>query len=286
MASVIQHDWFNITRITDFEIVPLGDIHLGARACLEKEFLELVKYIADNENVYWIGMGDYCDFIQMSDPRFDPKALAPWIQIEDLNNLSSVQAAKFIEYVKPIARKCLCLVRGNHEDSITKYYEHDIYSTIVNAIKREAELSEKQKLALGYTGWLWLKFHLGKDVHSGTRSVRLNLHHGFTGGKLAGAKALNMQRWVWTHNADACIWGHTHNEMAQSESVEDLDKSGKIINCRKVGMIAGTFLSGTGDGYTTYSERKGYFPIPAGEIPRLLLQVTPNKPRVKVKVLI
>jgi hypothetical protein len=107
------------------------------------------------------------------------------------------------------------------------------------------------------------------------------LHHGFVGGKLAGAKALDMQRWLWNHNADLVIFGHSHNTGAQREAVEEVDKADKIKVARRVGCYAGTFLHTTAEGATTYSEIKGYPPLPVGHVEIIL---TPGREQ-KVSVI-
>jgi len=284
MANVIVKEFYNIKNGQTYEIIPLGDVHLGAKACLEAEFKEIVEYIANNPNAFWIGMGDYCDFINMSDPRFDPRTLASWIEMKDLKNLATVQKEQFVQLIKPIAKKCLGLVKGNHEDVIERYYEYDIYSAIVNAIKEAAGLSMKDKLALGMYGWLILKLYTGPKKE-GSRNVKFNLHHGFTGGRLAGAKALNMQRWLWSHAADVTIWGHTHNKMTQAEAIESVDSRDKIIIVPRLGVISGTYMASTVEEGNTYAENKGYLPLPAGDTPRIYITIKAGRPRAIIKAI-
>jgi hypothetical protein len=112
-----------------------------------------------------------------------------------------------------------------------------------------------------------MKFYRSSnDKRGGLRRIRLNVHHGYTGGKLAGAKALNMQRWLWTHNAHVVIFGHSHNTMTQTEAVEELNKMGKLIYSPRIGCYGGTFLRTSTQGTETYSERKGYLPLPLGGV--------------------
>jgi len=282
MANVIIKEFYNVKNNDVIEIIPIGDTHLGSIACLEKELAKIIDHIATHENSYWIGMGDYCEFINMSDPRFDPGSLATWIKLSDLKNLSMVQKEKFLSMIKPIAHKCLAMVKGNHEGVIQKFYEHDIYSAIVTEVKKMGGMSEDTKLAIGMYGWLSLKIYLGNTKISGCRNVKINLHHGFTGGRLSGAKALNMQRWLWSHDADVVIWGHTHNKMLQPEAVEILAKNDKIIIQERIGIISGTYLAGVVEGASTYSEEKGYLPLPAGKTPKLYIKITTHKPRPNI----
>jgi len=127
----------------------------------------------------------------------------------------------------------------------------------VTGIKEQAGRSADDPLAFGYSGWLVLSFYRsGKARRQRATVLKVNLHHGFVGGKLAGAKALNMQRWLWTHEADLVIFGHSHNTMSQVESVEEV-RGAKIVHQHRMGMYCGTFMNGA-----RYAEERGYFPVP------------------------
>ena len=209
-------------------------------------------------------MGDYCDFINVTDKRFDFRSLAKWIRMEHLVDIARAQTDRFLEFTKPIAHKCLALVEGNHEEHIKLRYENSVYDTIVTEMKRNGGMRAKDPLGIGYYGWLILRFMRTDDkIRS---KVKINLHHGFTGGKLAGGKALNMQRWLWTHDCDLALMGHSHNTEVQIESVETVDNAGKAYLKRRVGAFCGTFLASINQDGSSYSERGGYFPLPVGNI--------------------
>lgn len=261
---IITRDFFDVTRPDIFTIADIGDVHIGAAACDEKRLRDKVDRIAGDERCYWIGLGDYCDFINRSDPRFSPGSLAKWITMADLADLAAAQRDRFLDIVKPIAGKCLALVEGNHETAITKHYERGIYSEIVTAIKQFAGHPDDYKLGVGYNGWLILNFYRspkGKRLAQSSK-ISINLHHGFGGGKLAGGKALNLERWLWNHECDIAILGHTHNTMTITGARESV--VGKTVQHKKMlGVIGGTFLgSFNQDGPSTYSEVNGYFPLP------------------------
>ena len=192
MANVLKRDFDGVRRNDTYTIIPIGDIHIGAAGCDEDLLRDTVKFIKSKRNAYWIGMGDYIDAINMSDPRFDAKTLAPWIKMVNLADLAGAQLERFIEILSPIADKCLCMLTGNHEDVIKKYYERDVYSEIVTRIKLAGGFPQDHQMKLDYYGWLRLSFHSKEGAEPGSRTtaIDLNLHHGFGGGKLAGAKAL------------------------------------------------------------------------------------------------
>ena len=273
MAKTIIREYSKWGRADTMKIIPIGDIHIGASACEEDLLRQTVQYILD-ENAYWIGMGDYCDFIQKKDWRFDSDVLADWITMKDLGDLVNAQKNRLIEILAPIAGRCLCLVKGNHEDFIKKKFERDIYSEIVTEIKKLGGMSPDEQLGLDYYGWLMLRFR--RKGSQERRAIKFNLHHGFVGGKLAGAKALNMQRWLWNHETDVVIFGHSHNTAVQREAVEYIDHMGNVKTAVRVGCYSGTFLKSTNGGASTYSEVKGYFPLPIGGVEIVVKPFTSN----------
>ncbi len=65
-----------ITRHTDYEsrtdtfrLIVLSDLHCGNIHSNDKAIRTLVREIADDPFCYWIGLGDYCECINIHDPR-------------------------------------------------------------------------------------------------------------------------------------------------------------------------------------------------------------------------
>jgi calcineurin-like phosphoesterase family protein len=275
--NVLRREFDGIGRSDAIRIVPLGDIHIGSAACHEKLFERVVDRIATDPTCYWIGMGDYAEFINASDPRFNADDLADWIRMSHLGDLARAQRDRFLSMVEPIAGRCLALVEGNHEAAIKRHYERDIYADIVTAVKELAGHPSDYKLALGGHGWLILTFRRQDDEVR--RSFRINVNHGFVGGKLAGAKALNMQRWLWTHNADLVIFGHSHNTAIQVESVEGVTTGGHVTRQNRIGCYSGSFMVGA-----DYAQRKGYLPVPLGYV-EIVIRPGAQYPPDRLKVM-
>lgn len=259
---VLHREWHNLSRADEFHLYPIADPHIGAAACDEDKLKSLVAIIAADDRAYWVGGGDYCDFVNRSDmKRFDPLAMASWLTVADLADLARAERDRFLDITKPIAGKCLGLLTGNHEDAILRHYERDVYSDIVAATKEHGNFPADHQLALGYSGYLDLNFYRSEKKSAGTKII-ISLHHGYTGGRLAGAKALNMQRWLWTHDCHLALFGHSHNTEIQIESVEYVDVKGNIKYQNRIGAFMGTFLRGNINDIDTYSSRAGYAPMP------------------------
>lgn len=282
--KVIRREFYGVKRSQTFTVIPLGDIHLGNAACDEKLLKKVIKRIADDDDCLWIGLGDYAEFINRRDPRFDPRSLADWIELHDLVDLSQVQVDRLCDYLKPIMPKCLALIEGNHESAITHHYERAIYAEIVARTKQEMRTVDH--IGLGMMGWLQLIFRRGdgNKKRGGTTIINISLHHGFVGGRLAGAKALNMQRWLWSHDCDIAIFGHSHNSMNQIERTIGLNAKGQLVKKRKYGLYSGTFLDTATEGIVTYAERRGYLPTPIGGS-EIILRPGATQWRDRIKVL-
>jgi hypothetical protein len=241
----------------------------------EDIFKQKVREVVEDNNCYWIGGGDYCDFINKSDPRFSASILADWFTVPQIDFISEAQVNHFCEIIKPIAHKCLGLLCGNHETAIQRHYEHSVFHEIVGYIKRHGKFRDEDKLALGYDGWIELKFR--RSLTAGTKRVIINCHHGFAGGRLAGAKALAMQRWLWQKDCDIALMGHSHDTLIQSVQVEGLDRNSKFITKKRRGAYCGTFLDTTMPGIDTYSSVRGYPPMPVGGVEIVLRPTASNE---------
>lgn len=274
--KILRRKWTGLDRSSTFRLYPIGDLHLGNSACDEALFRQVVQRVADDEHALWVGLGDYADFVNLSDPRFDPASLSSWVTMRHLGDLARAQADRFLDIVEPIASKCLGLIEGNHERSIAKYYERSIYGELVTGIKLRGGFPVEHQLAFGYSGWLILTFYRHEE-RGAASAIRISLHHGFVGGKLAGAKALNMQRWLWNHDCDLAIFGHSHNTMVQVEAVERV-KGNRVVHDHRIGMYSGTFMNGA-----RYSEKAGYFPLPLTQ-PHAVLRPGAQFHRDRVKV--
>jgi predicted phosphodiesterase len=243
----------------------------------------VVGRVKEEKNTYWIDMGDKCEFINLRDPRFAPDALASWIRVSDMMDLAKAQRDRYLEFIHPIAPKVLGMVEGNHENSILRFFERNIHSEIVSHVKESGGISPEDQIDLGPYGWIQLLFYRDKKKRRGTTTVNINVHHGFVGGRLAGAKALNMQRWLWSHDCDIALMGHSHNTGVQWEAVERIDRGGRVRNSRRVGCFTGTFMEAI-EGETSYAERKGYFPLPISGV-EIILRPGAERARDRIRIM-
>lgn len=237
---------------------PLGDTHVGAAACDEKALARDVARIAADPWSRWIGMGDYLDAITLHDPRWDTAELAAWITARDLRDIVTAQRDRFLELTRPIWGQCLALAAGNHEGAICRHHERDVYREIVGAIQ-PATADPSVSIALEYEGYLRVRFARQTNTvrRGGPPFVPLDayVHHGYGGGRLMGAKALNLGREAGWNDVDLIILGHTHAPLALPSWRRWVDRTGRVRTRRITALVSGTYSLDP-----VYARRAGYAP--------------------------
>jgi len=189
-------------------MVLLADTHLGNANAKERELRVLVEQIKQEPLTYWVHLGDMCEYIQMSDPRFDAHDLAGWLlDADSLADIGRAETTRFLRIMSPVKDKCLALVRGNHEASILRHSECDAYARIVEGLadgQHEHRLDEQ--------GFLTWTFARGRT--SGRWSLRCLLAHGAGGGSSDGNAANKLGKLAkQVDNVDVVAMGHVHDPL-------------------------------------------------------------------------
>jgi len=200
----------------------LTDLHVGALSCDEARLRAKISEIQNDPAAYWIGGGDYIDAIcRIGDKRHNEQALAPWLWGK--NYVMQTQAEYVVEMLRPIAGKCLGMVRGNHERAAQKYYDMDAYGDIVKGVAAEQGI-DPFELKLGVQGFVVLKFRrkYGKDKnkYGGTRKITVYCHHGWGGGRLPSGHAMALHRILGETQCDLALVGHRHQQQAISHATK------------------------------------------------------------------
>lgn len=243
-----------------FTIIPIGDVHIGARSCNLKKLKDIVEYVRTKKNCYWIGMGDYLDSINLSDKRFSQRDVDDTSELDDLCNS---QAMRFIEIMKPIADKCLGLLGGNHEETVKKRYHQDLIGRLCMGLKVDN---------LTYSCLMRLYFkRQGNKSNSrpASKNVVIFAHHGHGGGRAVSGKLNMVLGKAKSYDADVYLVGHCHLK-ANLDGERICMSHGKgdafIYAKKQLFCTTGSFMESLGEGYSPYSEIAGYEPIPTGVI--------------------
>jgi len=156
----------------------LADIHAGSSRCDEKKLKNMVEKIKNDDSAYWGLGGDACEWITRNDPRHKESEMAKYLH--GVDDVISAQQEWVFEALRPIANKCLWVNAGNHEGSIFKFTERNVYSNIVTFIKQAGGIKDSQQLGIGYRGFVRLR--LRRSGH--TNTLVIMSEHGWGGGRL------------------------------------------------------------------------------------------------------
>ena len=246
----------------------LGDIHAGIKHCSESQILDRVKEIKNDPNAYFIGMGDYADFITPSDPRWDIQVIADWVEKD---NLARSLEKHVINLFSPIKDKCLGLLEGNHEDAIRIHNHDDVQKNICN------ELSVSN---LGYT--VIIIFTLKRRKSTESHHLKGVFTHGSGWAVTKGSKINRLERFMnMFPTCRIAAMGHMHDRIDHTLPYLDINTEGKIVDAQRVGVVSGSWLRTYAQGVrASYAEKKGYPPTTLGSP---VIMIKPNENRIWVE---
>lgn len=267
-AAGKRYIWHS-SRSDQFKLVYFSDIHWLAKACAEKEVYKTVQEILSDPFTFWVGGGDYGEFIGFGDAkRFDPDTVAERVTVQDLARLGKVTYAGIRDLFMPIKHKCLGLIVGNHEKQyMRRLQQEDLHGWLCT------ELGVQD---LGYSCFMDLVFYRTSRVRHPklqTRpapgkhavSFRLWCHHGAGAAQTKGGKINRLTSFMKNFDADIFMMGHVHDQMgARIQMLTSNASCTKIENRTKIGVISGSYLKTYPQGHTTYGEQKGYEPTTLG----------------------
>jgi hypothetical protein len=263
-----------------FKIVYFSDIHWLAKACAEKEVLRQRDEILNDPFTFWIGGGDYGEFIGFGDAkRFDPDAVSDKVTVSDLARLGKVTYTAIRDIFAPIKHKCLGLIVGNHEKQyMRRQQQEDLhgwlctelgvadlgYSCFMDVVFQQVrgwDLEKDDAQALP----ILMGHSISKKNHSGSETFRVWCHHGAGAAQTKGGKINRLVSFMRNFEADIFFMGHVHDQMGArlTPLIADSDCL-KIRHRTKLGVISGSYLKTYAQGVTTYGEQKGYEPVTLG----------------------
>ena len=248
-------------RNEKFRLVPIGDIHLGNKGCDKRKLKDLVKWIENKENIFWIGMGDYADCINYTDKRFDPSVVESKF-LENLDNAVYEQFEELNEILEPIKHKCIGLHTGNHEERIRLQYHFDIVKEFCKTWNVPY---------LGYSAFTRLKFirkSKGTKGHGARNIITIYSTHGRVGGRKGGSKVNRLEDLMSWFDADIFLMAHSHKKIITTlTQLAITGRKPKLIYKKKVGAVTGSFLQGYVEhGTIQYTERWNYPPTDLGVV--------------------
>jgi hypothetical protein len=251
-------------------ITPLGDTHIGAVDCNEPLLKSCIERIRTGENHYWIGMGDYGEWIMPNDKRFTYEMLNRSERAEKMNDFMGSQLRQTVAPFIPIKDKCLGLLQGNHEETISNRYFKDVYLDICNELETNSCYDPYAKMRNANLSYTCIMRIIFKSKHHGsnTKEVLLWLHHGAGGGRKSGAKVNRIEEQAQFYpDCDIFLMGHVHTRVFSFvPAILVRPRTNKMMDRTKFFGITGTFKKTYQEDYSGYGERAQMPPTALGVI--------------------
>ena len=259
----------NIPYAEVIRIIPFGDWHVGNINCDRKRLEEFIDWIARENDIFWVGMGDYVDDVApiMGENRFFSVTIDPEVfQYAADNGITPTVAQHEIVrgYFNRIRDKCIGLHVGNHEISYMQRTDGE------NFVKEYCEDN-----GLNYLGYNALtKVNI---VKKGAKKPVMDFvvcsTHGSTAARKAGTRLNAIDNWTPSYEADIFLMGHTHEATAH-RTIRLWTDGKRLHESKKVYALTGGFLKGYQQGTFSYVERKN---LPPNKIGVVKISVYPDR---------
>lgn len=153
----------------DITIIPVADVHLGAKECMEQEFFDFLKMVESSPDIYLVLAGDLINNATRSsisnvfEDRYRP----------------SEQKKMMAKLLEPVKDRILCAIPGNHEARSGKDADDDPMYDIM--CKMDIEDRYRENLAI-------VKIRMGDNRSHGEKNPTyvLAVCHGAGGGIYTG----------------------------------------------------------------------------------------------------
>lgn len=205
----------------DIIIIPIADVHLGARECMEREFMRFLDTVRSKPNVYLILGGDLINNATRSSVS----------NIFEETMRPAEQKKCMAKMLAPVADRILAAVGGNHERRSGKDADDDPMYDILCKIDREDIYRENM-------AFLKLQFGNSKGDGEHNPTYTLVVTHGAGGGMLTSGAVLRGERFGYAVDGmDALIMGHTHKPFTTVPGKIVIDKYNNRVTVKPFKVI-------------------------------------------------
>jgi len=275
------------SRTDEFRIWNLSDLHLLNKACAVADIKRDVEKIRNDPFSFWLGGGDYAEFIGYRDKRFDPDSVPEWVPVKQLGRLGQFGMEQVRDIFLPIQDKCLGLLLGNHELRYERMTDQEglhgwlcaelgvkslEYCALFDVVFVRRAAAKKPKLR-------------GSAVPKGSNTsttFRIFAHHGAGYATTPGGKLNRLVQFMQSFDADIYFCGHVHDQVARQEpAIGANDSCTKLTQRIRLGLVSGSYLKTYGRGTCSYGEQRGYRPTNLGAA---VAYVKPDTREVKALV--
>lgn len=193
---------------SDYEIIDTGDFHLGVATTNENAIIEMIEYVASKRNRYIIVKGDLIDAIAIGDKRFSLASFS-----KNQVTTPQEQADRLIQILKPIKKRIIAILLGNHEFKLYNIFDFVGYWCKELNVPWGGITTKFIHLHNNEVKWKGLYVHGSGTLRSQAKDpIQAK----------ANMKALLKKR--LQHLASDCVYmtqGHTHNMLVVKPTIQD-----------------------------------------------------------------
>lgn len=240
------------SRTAHFHLYFLGDVHLGSAMCDEGHLQATLDAIHGDPLAKVFLMGDLAEFIAKDDWRFEDETIAEWV---DKGDVGACQEKHVIKLLKPIRKKILGAIQGNHELTLEREWDNRVHKHICD----ELDIPN-----LGYMALVRLLFQWVRKNTVESHALDILLHHGYGGGRTDGADINRFSEIQRDYDVDLVVMGHTHKRLAVKNVQHFVTNNGQLGTRTRLAVRSGTFLKTVKPGYLGYSEKAAMRPLATG----------------------
>jgi predicted MPP superfamily phosphohydrolase len=248
----------------EFKIYDMADFHLLNAGCAVDHLREDISSISKEENALVNIVGDYADWLNPNDPRWDAEMVDEEVTVRNLTKLTAKITSVVLRELKPLASKCMGLGMGNHEwQYMRRRSEMQVHEFIC---------SELGVPNLRYSAWMNVFFVYNPRQKCITlkysdeapmryeNHLKIMTHHGKGAANTVGGKINSLRDIVeLAHDSDIVQTGHLHESTIKPFVRLTTDfLCSKLKNKITFGMATGSYLRNYVPGVTSWGETRGF----------------------------
>lgn len=215
----------------------------------------------EERNAGWIDIGDF--FCAMGG-RADPRRVKHGVARPEhalANDYFDSLVRHGAEFLAPHAHRCICLGRGNHEQTVLKNQETDLTERLAERMRM---MTRAPVFTTGYGGFVHFRALYGKTHYT----LTMALYHGSGGGGMMTFDTLRVRRQAsFQPDADVLACGHVHERWWLQTARYRLRTTNGLYRVSvepQWHVRTGTYKQEHEDGYGGFAVERGMPPKPIG----------------------
>lgn len=238
------------------KVYPFGDVHRDAKNCAVDKWHAWLDKVKDEDNAFFLGMGDYNDMLSRSERRSLDVAELHETSQSTFDDLYKQNTSIFAGEISFMKGKLLGLLEGNH------------HARFMSGITSTQALCDHFKCKyLGAATFVRLTFrHKKRNV---SRKIDIFAAHSDSFSRTVGSSITKVEQMMKIADADIYLMAHDHRKSCAMMSRLYLNDGHKALNLENKKIIlarTGSFLKGYEPGKESYVVQKLYTPADLGTI--------------------